>query len=619
LNQPPLSNAAQVTDEKRKIPPKEIASQSTASNFKDEEDEFGSFPFDQVDMSCLDQLLSIQSSQQPLVIPPEPSSNFMGNATTDSVVESSKALPVQVSVPQNVLRDKVNKKLIPAAQEKKSALVVGVRQQPIVEDEFGEFPDLDFDEIEQAIANREQRHDPLQQEIIQNPRNDTVNTSGLSFIKFSRYKVLKIEQDSIQFRKTLQLAEWTNKMAREYDEMGKIHRNSIVETVSETSEKVKPVHLIPRNINYPTAGCLQLRGQWYYTAVEEGDEIHICSLTGQYRTDASALPLVLHSHPPVGSDHDDLVIIHHPDLLMTPTVVSETVSCPRRAVLKQRNGSTGLTSKSALIGTLRHALFGCCMKEQSFDKQFVVRQAKKIVRENAETMLGCGVTTQEAEKQLIDTLPVILAFVNEHTTLLAPQRATSFPTSFVHGHIGGKTGVRFAAHSTYSIEEPVISPELALNGYVDAVLETTTASPGNENDRFQQTINGLKHSLMALELKTGHNQTSQHTHMGQLSLYSLMLQCRYGAQINSNEIRTKSPPTSNRKPDPRGAASGGLLLYLNHESFKATHVAPAFDEFKSLIGQRNVIAAEYLKSSRPRGVFLRYEEEKSSDEEIDQK
>ncbi len=608
----PTSHPSESTTNKALLPATSIITEaSTRVPYNNDDDEFGNFAFDDIDMTCLDNLLSVKSSQH-VTIHSEKDSGPSKSAST-----SEYSLP---HASTKVLRDKGNQlSNPPGLQIEPKPTVRTLSQQPIIDDEFGEFPDFDFEVVEQAIANRQQTSDPLHNEVIQNPRNQSIDPSGLLHIKFSRYKVIQSEQDSIHFRKTLLIAEWTDEMRREHEEETKIHRNCQVEVIPDDGkQESQPVNLQRRNNNYPPVGHLQLRGQWYYTAVEEGDIIHICSLAGRYRTDASALPLVLHSHPPVGSDLDDLVIVHHPDLLMTPTVISETVSCPRRAVFKQRNGSTGLTSKSALIGTLRHALFGVCMKERNFEKGFVVRQTKKIVRENADAMLGCGVTTADAEKQLIDTLPILLDFVKQHTTFMSPATDSLFPNTYVHGHVGGDKGVRFVAHATYSIEEPVVSPELALKGYVDAVLETTIDVPVNENDPFQLTITGLKHSLMALELKTGHNQASQHTHMGQLSLYTLMLQGRYGVRLSSSQTRSKQTSANKCKPDPEGAASGGLLLYLNEQSSKATHVAPEFDEFKSLIGQRNIIAAELVKSSRPRGVLLRYEEDKSKDEGTDQ-
>ncbi len=76
-------------------------------------------------------------------------------------------------------------------------------------------------------------------------------------------------------------------------------------------------------------------------------------------------PWYCHSHPPAGSDaNDDLVLVMHPDEFISPTLVSEAVKCPRPAVLQSRLGSTGLSAKSAVVGTLRHDLFERCLRER---------------------------------------------------------------------------------------------------------------------------------------------------------------------------------------------------------------------------------------------------------------
>ena len=155
----------------------------------------------------------------------------------------------------------------------------------------------------------------------------------------------------------------------------------------------------------------------------------------------------------------------------------------------------------------------------------------------------------------------------------------------------------------HSIEEPIVSPELALKGNIDAVLEANTLEIPNtyfSQDRVQNP--SPQNSLMCLELKTGHNQNTQNAHMAQLALYTLMLQSRYGSQ-------SKQTSTSDQSgSEPNGASVGGVLLYLNHESMRSAHVAPLLNETKSLIGQRNVVASGLYKASRPRGVVLSYDD-----------
>jgi hypothetical protein len=561
--------------------------------------------------------VNANSPHQPPVLPPQQAQTPVNG----SQQAQQPRVPLNPSRPPqpSISKQKPEPPLVAAQQQQQQQPVSPIKplgkQESPEDDEFGDFPDFDFDLMDQAIAQRDtekvmQAPSALQNEIVRNPKIVAIETTGLAFIKFSRYKILNVAEDNQKWTKNLVVAAWTESMLRDEEEEKKIHRNCKVEDLS--ASETPPVTIENssprRNINYPESGSLQLRGEWYHTKVSPGDVIHLCSLTGRYRTDAAALPIVLHSMPPQGSDVDDLVLIIHPDMLMTPTTVSETVSCSRRAVLKSRIGSTGLTSKAALFGTMRHELFGLVMKENNFDPAYVKRNVQKIVRQSAEALLGCGVATAEAEREVMNVLPVIKNFVAEYTTF--GKGASATPRNVVQGHCVSQTDIRFLANAVHSIEEPIISPELALKGNIDAVLETTSGLVRNENSRSNHS--STEHSFMSLELKTGHNQTAQNAHMAQLSLYTLMLQVRYGTQPKQPSRNLFSSRSD--KPDPDGASTGGILLYLNQKSFHSVHVAPMFNEIKSLIGQRNIVATELLRASRPRGISLSYEDESCEDD-----
>lgn len=594
---------------------------------KDTIDEFDDFDFDDTDMACLDSLLSAKSSQkaaetQNITVDGKENQGDQVRSSAEPVGRLTSTSSASTIKYRGGVGEQQTSSMQPQRVNSETTKVCGPSQAAgeqveecapggAADDEFGDFPDFDFEVIDEAIAKREKsltqefQDDVLSSDVVRNATSSNMDPVGLSFIRFSRYKVLAVDDDSKKYQKTLSVAEWHADMLKDSKKEKEIHRGCEIEKSATAESQERNAINSPDLCDYKKEGRVQLRGQWYYTLIAPGDVIHICSLGGQYRTDSKVLPIVLQSHPPPGSDEDDLVLIHHPDMLMTPTIISEAVGCPRRAVLKSRNGSTGLSSKSALVGTLRHALFGVCMKERKFDRKFVFYNVRRIIRENAEALVGCGMTTPEVESQLMKTLPSLLEFVKQHATYDPSKKtADAFPSAYVGGHLGNSTGVHFATHTTYSLEEPVVSPELGLKGYVDAVLETTVAETTANNQKMQQTITGLKHSLMALELKTGHNQNSQHAHMGQLSLYTLMLQGRYGTKIDHNIVKTTQ---SSGKPDPEGASSGGLLLYLNDKGFRPTFVAPEFDEFKMLMANRNVIAGELVKVSKPRGVVLAYE------------
>jgi DNA replication factor Dna2 len=218
------------------------------------------------------------------------------------------------------------------------------------DDDDGMFDDLDLDALDRSILEKQAGTSapcvsvPPGNVPVQNPRATIKNEiDGAFYLTFSRYRILRVMDDAETFTRTLTVANWTTSMLDEEDKLASaLHNHS-------------HHHLHDPNRTWPDAGLIYLRGEWYHTPVNDGDTIHICSLAGQFRTDF--LPLMLHTCPPQGSDMDDLVMIVHPDLLLTPTVISDTISCTRRAVLKNRLGSTGLSCTLSLFLFLSLLIF----------------------------------------------------------------------------------------------------------------------------------------------------------------------------------------------------------------------------------------------------------------------
>jgi hypothetical protein len=605
-----------------------------------DDDEFGFLDFGDDDLVNLDSLLSIRSSQRPVTVTVATQNNkpvqrqlpTMNDAThmaPPSVPSSPRPNPQPLAPRTNIMPSGataiaiLQKAVVPPPAPR---IIIPEKQQMAEDDEFGDFPEVDFDAIDQVIAQHHtQPEGPNMQApttkqplpmIVKNPKISSPD-SELAFLTFSRYKVLAVDNNTDTYTKTLSVASWTLAMLQEQEKDRNIHKN-----VSESrSSKPNPVSEQSNdgrqpNLDFIMAGCLHLRGEWYHTRVDPGDELHVCSLTGRYRTDAQALPLILHSAPPLGSDIDDLVLIMHPDLLMTPTNVSEAVGCSRRAVLKARIGSTGLSSKAALVGTMRHELFGVCLQEKDFSHLTAKANVQKIVRRNAEGLLGCGVTVAEAEHDVLAMLPTIKEFVDQYTAIgREEEEIPPHPSAIVQGH-GHQSDIKFVANSVQAIEETVVSPELALKGNIDAIVHATSVTLNDKVPSQTQSHNvgRVQDSVMCVELKTGHNQNSQNAHMAQLALYTLMLQVRHGTALNPHRNQNMLSPLLGDFSHDMGASTGGILLYLNDKSVRTVHVAPLLNEIKSLIGQRNVVASELARASRPRGVVLSYDKEKPEDE-----
>lgn len=430
------------------------------------------------------------------------------------------------------------------------------------------------------------------------------NGSQPTYLSFTRYVIRRMEEDFSTNTKTLAVGIWTSKedigRKNELDQLRRICEENDPTTMTSTTNTID--------------GCIHLRGVWFYTQCNVGDVVHLCSISGQYMTDSSVLPVVLDSGDPQGNDsQDDLVLVIHPDVLITPTLVSEAVDCSRLAVLQSRLGSTGLSAKPAIIGTLRHDLFERCIREHDATRQSAARYTRQIIRNHAETLVGCGITDQrEAFGEVMKTLPQIQTFLTTYTSWDASKSGqmklathqNDVPSKILEGMFAS-CDTLFSMEGVYSTEEWAMCPELGLKGNVDATVLARTKHPsavtaGSNSD--------MRDALMPVELKTGHSQNPRHSHLAQLSVYTIMLRARHGSATSTSRVESGLDTMDGVE---MGAANSGILLYLNDKSFHARHVKPALTDVKHLIGHRNEVVCNVLRAARPRGVALEYEEPKN--------
>ena len=268
-----------------------------------------------------------------------------------------------------------------------------------------------------------------------------------------------------------------------------------------------------------------------------------------------------------------------------------------------------VTAKAALFGTMRHELFERCMSNQDVSWSTAKTLVHNIVRRNAESLVGCGVTDAEARAEVLRIVPQIQRFAADFTSFqgaaIKSQNLTSASNAFgsrLKGN-GIQPDMYFVANSVQAIEESIVCPELGLKGNLDVTVNAKTTPLSSTADHPASNFVGQSlSSLMSIELKTGHNQNPQNAHMAQLALYTMMLRVRCGSQTHCSSL------AQGVSQEITGAGESGMLLYLNHDAYRAIHVSPMPSETKSLIGQRNLVASELNRVSLPRGIVLNYEE-----------
>ena len=449
------------------------------------------------------------------------------------------------------------------------------------DDSFGSIPDIDFEEMDKLIAQRTSLSSttetssivdnryvyppcpklPICNKRIIQENNDNMKTN-LEHVTFSRYIVVDVIDDNNTYTKTL-----------------------VVSQTFTIDDEASP----RKSMEYSS---IHLRGEWYRLTIQAGNIVHLVSISGNWKTDFSALPITLHTLYPLGSVEDDLVLVLNPHMLMTPSITSEAVECPRRAVIKSRIGSSGLSSYAAVIGTMRHELFEKCLQESNFSSEIARLHAKTIVRKHADLLLGCEkYDDKEACAHLLRIIPEIQRFAKTYINFGQQNQSSG---SLLQGN-GFQHDIWLRADSLQATEESVIAPELGLKGNIDATLRVTTGSSQLKSQTDSSSF--TSQAILGVELKTGHNQNTQNAHLAQLALYSIMLRVCHGSYMknqtyDANEI---------------GALHGGMLLYLNHESHRASYTSSTVGETKSLIIHRNLLTVDIIKSAKPRGI-IQYEE-----------
>ena len=550
---------------KRKIV-EPIATHQKSSTVNLLDDQFDDIDFDDNLFAAVDaavQQRQRQTQYNPYLSSASQSQGSRGAADGQSsapanVLSRSPTLPISNKSADVVQRQDSSK--IHIADMLKEPIVLvppsNVANNPI-EDDFADFPIMDFDEIDQLVAHR-------------NIAKEN-ESKGVEYISCTRYRICSVMDNTNLYSKTLSVALW------------KESNFNLSVGVNDLDATVK------------VAGNITLCGEWYHTRCEEGDVMHLCSLSGKHNTEVSALPISLQTT----GVNDDLVMILHPDQLVTPTTISETVGCLRRAILKTRYGSGSFTGRSAMIGSMRHSLFERCLLQNNFTREFAQIEAPLIVREFGEQLVGAGLLNErEVTLEVIRMLPNIQKFAAMYT---------NFTENDGRGNmvgVGHSPSIDICAERIHATEEFAVSTELGIKGFIDATVEVSTRPPHGVLDYMKQIKPTT--SLMGVELKTGHNQTPQHGHMAQLVLYTMALRTRYGSSIANGHSHGEKLV---------GAGKGGMLLYLNQTALNAVHVSPEVSELKSLLSQRNVVAAELRRAAAPRGVVIEYDKEEGSEKE----
>ncbi|TYZ67803.1 hypothetical protein PybrP1_001791 [[Pythium] brassicae (nom. inval.)] len=293
----------------------------------------------------------------------------------------------------------------------------------------------------------------------------------------------------------------------------------------------------------------ELADDWFDTAVEPGDTVNIVfterDRAGFFAQDAA--------RPPAGSpelirvDNDRNIVILHPDVLVSPTSVTTSMGCLRRAVLCETLNVSGPTHPKALLGTLKHELFETALVQGEHSVEFLLHEARRIVQNNIIGLVECGLSEQTALAEL--------AQVIEHYKTWLVGAASAGGVVLNEPPPG--TGATVRVHTVLATEEMMWSVKWGLKGATDASVEATFSSSQLERDgQRQETV------VLPVELKTGNKTYTATEHHGQVVLYTLLLNERY-RQPSQHGLLLYVPGIETNKVPALAARVRSLLILRN--------------------------------------------------------
>lgn len=154
-----------------------------------------------------------------------------------------------------------------------------------------------------------------------------------------------------------------------------------------------------------------LRDSWYDSPCMKDSYIH---LTGHF--DQAGQCIV--------DDAKNNIIVLHPDHLISATVVADSFSCQRRAVLQDRIKSSSDASKPQVYGHIIHEIFQEAMKENRWDLRWLRGLIERIIGKYIENLYEIDVEPSEATEYLVAKMPTLKewagAFLHARPTVSSP-------------------------------------------------------------------------------------------------------------------------------------------------------------------------------------------------------
>ncbi|TMW58507.1 hypothetical protein Poli38472_010066 [Pythium oligandrum] len=322
----------------------------------------------------------------------------------------------------------------------------------------------------------------------------------------------------------------------------------------------------------------ELRDDWYETPLEAGDTINLILYEqdqhGFFSQSSSQQQPTQGLSQTIIVDNDHHLVVVHPDILVSPTSVTTSFGCLRRAVIRETLNVSRPTNQKALLGTLKHELFQKALVEGRHDLEFLRSVAPQVVSSHVLELVGSGLSEESAMFEmgkLMEDYQTWLRNISASGVLLnEPPLA---PTA----------GMKVIVQQVLAVEEMLWSIQWGLKGSTDASVEAVFAG-ANQHDTKSSIV-------LPLELKTGSKMYGGVEHQGQVILYTMLLNERYQQNCRDG-LLMYAPGIETNRISAMAAHIRGLVIARNK-------YASAMARVKALGGAGSTTSAEQQDSVFP--------------------
>lgn len=280
------------------------------------------------------------------------------------------------------------------------------------------------------------------------------------------------------------------------------------------------------------AYTIHLRGSWVETPVSKQAFVHII---GDFSPSRTIIVDDLHN-----------MIILHPDHLLSSTVVADSFSCTRRAVLQDRVKATSDISGPLVYGTMLHEVFQESMMANRWNTAWLYDLIDRTCKAHLEQLYIIKTQIPAAVEHMRSKMNELQSWAS---VFVAPTPQEGAVVSAGNGE-----KAKMAITKLLDVEEHVWSPMYGLKGNIDATVQVTME---DMKTRKQRTL------TVPFEVKTGKSVNA--SHRAQTALYNLLLSDRYDIEIVY-----------------------GILYYM--ESSETVRIPRIRHELRHMIMQRNALA-----------------------------